>query len=86
MVLKWRSLQWTLENRFHGYGTHTLSNGVVYEGNFLHGERIAGKLVIPNGGGIYTGHFKDDIFHGKGIFLRNGEVFEGEFVDGKKVN
>ena len=32
---------------------------------------------------IYIGHFKDDIYHGKGtLYFPDGKVFEGLFVNG----
>lgn len=40
-------------------------------------------MLFPNDD-VYEGEFKNNVFHGKGKYFWNeGDVFEGEFVNGK---
>lgn len=68
-----------------GYGVKTYSDGSVYEGNFLNGERSGfGKCVKPSGN-TYEGEWKNDRRHGKGVeWYSDGSTYKGNFVDGRK--
>ncbi len=38
-----------------------------------------------NDGRLYKGEFKDNKFHGKGVYhYRSGKIFDGYFMNGKK--
>ena len=68
---------------FTGEGTETLSNGDVYEGNYVNGVwHGIGKHTQANGC-IYEGDFVEGRYHGKGKFTwPDGATYEGDFING----
>lgn len=70
----------------HGTGTRSFSNGDVYTGSFVNGQRCGfGKLFFKNGD-LYAGHWENDRFHGFGkLFVQvGGAALEGHFRCGQK--
>ena len=43
-----------------------------------------GVYTFPNGS-VYSGEFKDGLFHGLGIYILDGETLEGNFQFGQFV-
>jgi len=70
---------------YTGTGKDTLSNGDVYEGDYVKGIwQGKGKYTQVNGF-VYEGDFENGNFNGKGkIVFPNGDAYEGDFVDGKR--
>jgi len=67
---------------FTGKGKETLSNGDVYEGDFVNGNRHGKGKITSADGSVYEGDFFDGIFHGKGKFTSaDGFCYEGDFFD-----
>lgn len=67
---------------FEGHGTLYFSDGVIYKGEFVCGERSGkGQQIYPDHS-IYNGQFKNDLFNGEGEFTwSNGVTYKGMFVD-----
>lgn len=80
-------------------GTHRFSNGNVYTGEWLNGERSGfGKIQIAERGysdenkirsatpATYTGQFRDNKINGRGSWVEeDGASFVGEFSDNKLI-
>jgi len=69
-------------DHFHGTGVMRFADGRVFEGEFIKGQMILGKMTYQDGS-IYNGSWVDSTRHGKGtcIFV-DGSVYEGEFKEG----
>jgi len=66
-----------------GLGNKTLSDGTIFEGNWISGEIKTGKCIFPSGI-IYTGQFEEGKLDGTGEMVwPNGRKYNGEFYDGK---
>ena len=61
------------------------TNGYNYEGMFLDDKfSWQGILRDVKRGETYTGEWKDNKMHGKGIFTwKDGRKYDGEYVDDK---
>ena len=73
------------EEKYHGKGVITYSNGEKWEGEFKDGEPYNGNGVYyyPDGA-KYVGEFKDNTRNGQGTYtFPNGQKYVGEFKDGK---
>lgn len=58
-----------VDNVAEGNGRYTYSGGnTFFQGKFLNGSRVKGKLVSGDEGVEYDGEWKDDARHGKGTF------------------
>ena len=69
----------------HGYATFTSADGRVnFEGDFVNDNPHGyGKLTWSNG--LYEGHFKDGLWHGKGkMIFADGGSYAGGWREGKK--
>ena len=57
-----------------------------YDGDFKEGKMDGeGQCFDQNGNLIYEGQWKNNLIHGKGIYIWNeGKRYEGEFMHGKK--
>lgn len=78
-------------NKFHGKGRYNLSNGDVYDGDWVDGKRT-GKCVYVFGeqsdfyGERYEGEVLNGKWHGKGkFFYASGDVYDGDWVNGQKT-
>ncbi|XP_067664362.1 MORN repeat-containing protein 2-like [Haliotis asinina] len=68
----------------NGEGTHTTTEGVVYEGQWA-GDKMngQGKLTHPSGS-VYIGEFNNNQFHGTGKYIwPNGSFYEGQFIENR---
>jgi TolB-like protein len=75
------------EDKYHGQGVITYSNGEKWEGEFKDGEPYNGQgtYTFPDGE-KYAGEFKDGILYGKGTFtFLDVYKYAGEFK-GKNFN
>ena len=61
----------------HGSGKMEYVNRDLYTGRFFNDNREGvGELVTENG--HYRGSFKNDVFHGRGVFMfKNGSIYNG---------
>ncbi|MBQ9008415.1 MAG: TIR domain-containing protein, partial [Clostridia bacterium] len=68
----------------NGHGTKTYSNGAVYDGDFVNGQRSGkGKLTYANGA-VYEGDWTDNNKNGQGkMIYAGGAVYEGEWKNDK---
>lgn len=59
-------------------------DGSVFEGQWVKDKRVHGQMKMIDGG-VYTGKFMNDAFHGQGRLELSLEdiIFEGEFENGK---
>lgn len=54
----------TLGRLRHGQGTHTSSNGDLYEGQWRYDKRHGRGKVVLHSGVQYEGEWRDDLAHG----------------------
>ena len=72
-----------VNNKRHGKGKETDSLGNVYEGQYVDGDFVQGKISYSNGE-VYVGYCKNDEPSGLGKMLTlNGDLLEGEWKDGQ---
>eukprot|EP00934_Nitzschia_sp_Nitz4_P007138 Nitzschia sp. Nitz4//scaffold99_size76975//14973//17249//NITZ4_005567-RA/size76975-processed-gene-0.24-mRNA-1//1//CDS//3329560823//7128//frame0 len=66
----------------HGKGTMRFADGRVFEGEYIRGQMIQGKMTYQDGS-IYSGSWMDGMRHGRGkcVFV-DGSEYEGEFREG----
>ena len=65
----------------HGTGVLNHHNGDIFEGTFVDGVQVHGKLTRYYGD-IYDGDLNDNIYEGKGkLTMKNGDIYEGDFQD-----
>ncbi|KPI89341.1 hypothetical protein ABL78_1570 [Leptomonas seymouri] len=63
-----------------GMGYLQYSNGVIYEGEWLNGERHGLGVCFYPSGNIFVGQFRSGLMEGRGtMFFATGECFSGEF-------
>jgi len=56
-------------------------NEILYDGEFVNDKKCGNGILIKDKF-IYSGQFKDDLFHGKGTFeFNSGCIYEGDIVD-----
>ena len=70
----------------HGYGVHVKQNGEKYTGNWKNGNYDGdGQLFNRNGKIIFKGTHKDGVKNQNCYYFKEdtGEVYEGEYVDGR---
>ncbi|KAI9994231.1 hypothetical protein PInf_016799 [Phytophthora infestans] len=78
--------QWMQDLR-HGSGVLTSgSRDFIYDGAWENDERCGyGHCVISGGRETYSGQWRGNSFHGTGNYTdAEGNIYEGEFVQGKK--
>lgn len=67
----------------HGKGTMRFADGRVFEGEYVKGQMVKGKMTYQDGS-TYTGGWVDGMWHGRGQCVFRGEsVYEGEFKEGQ---
>lgn len=60
------------------------NQGSIYEGEISNDKKDGHGVLEKEGQFTYIGQFKNDQFNGMGkLFLDNGEIMEGKFVNGK---
>jgi hypothetical protein len=66
----------------HGTGVMKFADGRVFEGEYIRGQMIQGKMTYQDGS-IYGGSWVDGMRHGRGkcVFV-DGSEYEGEFREG----
>jgi len=66
----------------HGTGIMRFADGRVFEGEYIRGQMIQGKMTYQDGS-IYGGSWVDGMRHGRGkcIFV-DGSQYEGDFREG----
>ncbi|PRP77478.1 hypothetical protein PROFUN_14298 [Planoprotostelium fungivorum] len=66
-----------------GEGT-LMQPGVQYVGTWRAGKKKKG-VISWDGGQKYTGKFKNDRMHGRGILIcMNGDIYDGDWAEGKR--
>lgn len=69
-------------DHFHGYGVMRFDNGRVFEGTYIKGQMVQGKMTYQDGS-IYDGSWVDCARHGRGkCIFGDGSVYQGEFKAG----
>ena len=72
-------------NKRHGKGREVDNAGNIFEGEYLNGDAVKGKMSYACGE-IYVGELKDDMKHGRGkLFTIDGDIQEGLFVNDEFV-
>ena len=76
------------DGKVTGKGKLVLSNGEVYEGNFINGvldpSTVATVVVTLETGDRYEGQILEGKLHGDGIvYCTNGDYYKGQFAAGK---
>ncbi|KAG7338451.1 MORN repeat-containing protein [Nitzschia inconspicua] len=66
----------------HGHGVMRFADGRVFEGEYIRGQMVNGKMTYQDGS-VYEGAWVDGMRHGKGkcIFI-DGSEYEGDFREG----
>jgi hypothetical protein len=66
----------------HGPGIMKFADGRVFEGEYIRGQMIQGKMTYQDGS-VYSGSWVDGMRHGQGkcIFV-DGSEYEGDFREG----
>ena len=78
------SISWNLSSINRQSSKFEISNQTQYIGDIIDGKKQGkGKLIFIDGS-YYEGNFKDDLFNGKGIFVKNDSIYKGDFLNGKK--
>lgn len=63
----------------HGKGVLKNRNEIVYQGEFVRGQK-SGYGIFKTAEGTYEGNFDNDLLNGEGAFVWNdGKVYEGTF-------
>ena len=69
-------------DHFHGIGVMRFDNGRVFEGTYIKGQMVQGKMSYQDGS-IYDGCWVDCARHGHGMCIfGDGSKYEGEFREG----
>ncbi len=69
-------------DHFHGKGVMRFDNGRVFEGTYIRGQMVQGKMTYQDGS-VYDGSWLDCARHGHGTCtFVDGSVYEGEFRAG----
>ncbi|MEP6947262.1 MAG: tetratricopeptide repeat protein, partial [Acidobacteriota bacterium] len=72
-------------NCFNGYGKANLSDGGVYEGNFVNGKSEGQGTLAFKSGVVYTGQFANGFRNGKGkTIYAGGSTHDGYWVNDQK--
>ena len=73
------------DNKKHGMGVFSMSNGSQYEGEFRDGEMTGqGKRTWPDGS-AYTGDFLEGEMHGSGVHLGvDGTSYDGQWCQSRR--
>jgi len=66
----------------HGTGIMKFADGRIFEGEYIRGQMIQGKMTYQDGS-VYGGSWVDGMRHGRGrcVFI-DGSEYEGEFREG----
>lgn len=66
----------------HGTGIMKFADGRIFEGKYIRGQMIEGKMTYQDGS-VYGGSWVDGMRHGRGkcVFV-DGSEYEGEFREG----
>ena len=69
-------------DHFHGYGVMQFDNGRVFEGTYVKGQMVQGKMTYQDGS-VYDGSWVNCARHGSGkCIFGDGSVYEGGFKAG----
>ncbi len=74
---------WFLNDKKETKGKITFANGTVCEGWFKKDQLEGHGKIVYAGGDMYEGQFKDGKYHGFGALTHAGQIFHGEFQEGK---
>jgi hypothetical protein len=69
-----------LNKECSGKGKCTYSNGDVFEGFFIKGNRIMGRYIYKNGDVLNGNWASNSVLNGRYIFA-NGDLYSGHFKD-----
>jgi hypothetical protein len=76
--------QWRIGERTGSGKTYDSEGRLVYEGEYLNGQRNGKGVFYLQNGDCFKGDFKNDCFHGAGIYYWNDNIsWSGSFVDDK---
>jgi hypothetical protein len=66
-----------------GKGKYIYTNGFVYEGNFIAGNRSGLGILTNPAGDVYEGMWQNDQFNGQGTYKwADGSKYTGEWKNG----
>lgn len=69
-------------DHFHGYGVMQFDNGRIFEGTYIKGQMVQGKMTYQDGS-IYDGSWVNCARHGRGkCIFGDGSIYEGGFKAG----
>ena len=69
----------------HGQGKYTWTNGTVYQGNWVNGKKEGKGYQTWSDGSSYEGSYLENRIEGKGKYTwQSGIVYEGDFVNSRK--
>ena len=68
----------------HGRGKFTFTDGTIYVGDFIDGEKSGRGRIDYADGYVYDGEFLEDAPHGMGTYTTKKGIYEGQMVFGFK--
>jgi len=74
------------DGKYHGEGRLNYSNGGCCFGEFKAGKKHGFITIYLNNGDEFVGTFKQDKKHGRSYSIKNLDLFEGDWKDGKVLN
>ena len=74
------------DGKYHGEGRLNYSNGGCCMGEFKAGKKHGFITIYLNNGDEFVGTFKQDKKHGRSYSIKNLDLFEGDWKDGKVLN
>ena len=78
------SNSWNLSSINRHSSKYEIPNQTQFIGDIIDGKKQGkGKLIFPDGS-YYEGNFKDDLFNGTGILVKDNSIYKGNFLNGKK--
>ena len=71
-----------IEGDMNGKGKYKWPDGNEYEGEYVNNKREGEGKFKWNNGDVFKGLFHDGKPYGKGIMIRKGITYKGEFIKG----
>jgi hypothetical protein len=72
-------------DKYYGRGVYVWTNGSIYDGEWIDGERCGHGTITYESGDKYDGQYRNDKFNGQGTYTwADGCKYVGEWKDGEQ--